>query len=177
MLYAIECNFDAVSEQKIVNLWKKLEEIGITTPHSKALRPHITLSIGEADDLELICENFKPICSVEKPFPITFNHIGIFPNKELVLYLGLNVTAEIVAWHQKVNNLLLCYLENPWSYYLPDNWTPHCTLSDNVQPELIPEAITQAKALPLPMEVTVSGMSVHTLDPVKYLKSFVLKVS
>jgi 2'-5' RNA ligase len=58
--------------------------------------------------------------------------LGTFPGGEGALFLGVPVTAELLAFHANVHTALANQLVEHWPHYLPGNWVPHCTLAEGL---------------------------------------------
>jgi hypothetical protein len=55
-----------------------------------------------------------------------------FPRATGVLFLGVQVTPELLAFHADVHAALGGLPIRPWAYYLPGNWIPHCALAEGL---------------------------------------------
>lgn len=51
---------------------------------------------------------------------------------EEALFLGVPVTADLLAFHADVRATLAGQAVEHWPYYLPGNWVPHCTLAEGL---------------------------------------------
>jgi 2'-5' RNA ligase len=60
--------------------------------------------------------------------------LGTFPGGEGALFLGVQVTAGLLAFHAQVHAALGGEPVKHWPYYQPGNWVPHCTLAEGLGP-------------------------------------------
>jgi len=51
---------------------------------------------------------------------------------EGALFLGVTVTADLLAFHAGMHAALAGQPVEHWPYYLPGNWVPHCTLAEGL---------------------------------------------
>lgn len=58
--------------------------------------------------------------------------LGTFPGITGALFLGVQVTTELLALHADVHAALAGQPIRHWAYYLPGNWIPHCTLAEGL---------------------------------------------
>jgi hypothetical protein len=56
------------------------------------------------------------------------------PGGEGALFLGVQVTAGLLAFHAQVHAVLGGETVKPWPYDQPGNWVPHCTLAEGLGP-------------------------------------------
>ena len=61
--------------------------------------------------------------------------LGTFPTKENALFLGAVTDAEVLAVHSAVHDALAGKVRDPWAYYLPGAWVPHCALAQDLDPK------------------------------------------
>lgn len=58
--------------------------------------------------------------------------LGTFPGREGALFLAVQVTTELLAFHLEVHAALAGQPVEHWPYYQPGNWVPHCTLAEGL---------------------------------------------
>ena len=49
-----------------------------------------------------------------------------------MLFLGVTVTAQLLAFHGDVHAALAGQPGEHWPYYFPGRWVPHCTLAEGL---------------------------------------------
>ena len=77
-----------------------------------------------------------------------------------------------VHWdlHQMIADLEL----HPHAYYLPDRWVPHCTIAQNIQPELVPTAFDVARKSFKPIGAKITEIGLVRFRPVVSLGKYQL---
>jgi 2'-5' RNA ligase len=125
--------FDEQADIVVRRLWQLLADAGLpslTTRTHRRHRPHVSLSVAES----LAHANLTPVRSVlMTPAPtMQLYTLGTFPGRKGALFLGVTVTAELLAFHAKVYATLADQPVGHWPYYQPSNWVPHCTLAEGV---------------------------------------------
>jgi len=176
MPYAIVLYFDERSEYSIQEIWKKISDNGIPNEiHGAGIRPHITLAIYD----ELLCQpcdnELARFASKTTHLNISFSHLGIFTNPETVLFLAPTPTRELVNFHSKVHECLSTEARQPWEFYQPGKWVPHCTVALDLDQEQLHEAISLCADLHFPMNLHATQVGAVEFLPMKDLFRFNLK--
>ena len=70
-----------------------------------------------------------------------------------------------LAFHKIFNQ----YSSNPWVYYLPGKWVPHCTLAVNLNNAMVNKAIDVCKNLMLPIDVEFQSIGLFEFKSNKQL--------
>ncbi|WP_374049795.1 2'-5' RNA ligase family protein [Neobacillus sp. PS3-34] len=70
---------------------------------------------------------------------ITFNSIGSFL-KSGALFYSPTITKDLIEFHSNHHKYFKQFNDIPISIYSPDNWIPHCTLSNRLSSERLAEA-------------------------------------
>jgi 2'-5' RNA ligase superfamily len=120
-------------------------------------RPHVSLAVAEslaATDPAVLW----PVLAARKPV-LHLHVLATFPGSEGVLFLGVTVTAQLVAFHGEVHAALAGQPGEHWPYYLPGRRVPHCTLAEGL------DEAQAAKAFALllryePITATVSSAGI-----------------
>ena len=137
--------FIALFDSKTENVIKKLEDdirhylIPFHSEKIKNGRPHLTLGhyyeLDKEEYIRLIEAFYEPIAC----FDITFNTIGSFLNYS-TLFLSPTITKELIDFHSNHYYFFDKFNGKANSLYLPDQWTPHCTIVNRLAPEKLTEA-------------------------------------
>ncbi|MFW9999185.1 MAG: 2'-5' RNA ligase family protein [Candidatus Hodarchaeota archaeon] len=138
MPYAIVLTFDEESNHIITYIFRRFKNENISPIlHDVKMKPHITLSIYENIDINIVKERLLLFSIETKPFKIQISSIGYFPSEESVLFLNPKASIELLNFQQKAYNLF----KNFKTKSSPITWIPHCTLGINIQMENLPRAI------------------------------------
>jgi len=131
--HAIEMYFDDRADAAVRKLWQALAEAGLpslaTLTHRRH-RPHVSLVVAESlagADLAAL----RSVLMSRQP-TLDLYVLGTFPGSEGVLFLGVPVTADLLALHGDVHSALAGQPVEHWPHYLPGNWVPHCALAEGL---------------------------------------------
>jgi 2'-5' RNA ligase len=166
MPYAVELYLDATTEQLVRGLWRTLAEAGVSQAMlAEGFYPHITLGIANQLDSAALWPELSAMARRTCPQPVTLSHFGVFPNPEAVLFLGATVTRSLLDMHEAFSQLFEAYAQEPWGYYRPGHWVPHCTLALYLDPAGISQALNICLPVGLPIEARVEGLGVTEINP------------
>lgn len=133
MAHALECYFDDDADAAVRALWQRLDQAGVPSPAHREHRPHLSFAVagaippatrrGLAADLSLL--------AMPRLWLYT---LGTFPTNQNILMLCPVTDAELLAVHVAVHDALAGKVRDPWAYYLPGAWVPHCGLAEDLTP-------------------------------------------
>lgn len=133
MAHALEMYFDGQSDAAVRELWYLLAEAelpSLATRTHRRHRPHVSLTVAESlADADL--EPLRSVLNAHQPI-LHLYVLGTFPGSEGALFLGVQVTKELLAFHAAVYAALAGQPIEHWPYYEPGNWVPHCTLAEGL---------------------------------------------
>lgn len=172
MPYAISLLFDIKSSDSIYRVFKRLKKNKISHKgliHDLKIKPHITFSIYENIDLEIVKERLNQFCKNHNEFKIQISSIGYFPSEESVLFLNPKVNNELLSIQQKVFELF----EDFEAEKSPKTWVPHCTLCMYLQKDKLVKAIDIVKEEIVitkenPFFIIGDSISIVEFEPFKY---------
>lgn len=168
-LYVIEAFFDPATDGAIRAVWRALGERGIASPGDDPVaRPHLTLGVYGTLDLNNAAVPLAAL-TAGPIVPLTFGSLGLFPPsaREAVVFAAPIVTAELLALHLRVHDLLAGCASDPAPYYAPGQFEPHCTLTQRCPPERIAEVLGICQGLPLPLTGQVTAYGLVATDPLR----------
>jgi len=148
MPYAIVMHVEKTTAVRITTLWDVLAEgdnVGRVKFSDEQIRfnypPHITLTVVDTADPDVLVETLEPIAACWTPLPISFDSIAILPRKPVAPMLARpNVTAEILKRHKQVFDALPP--NSTTVYHTPKAWQPHVTLARDIPSEKLGDALT-----------------------------------
>jgi 2'-5' RNA ligase len=125
--------FDDQADAEVRRLWQRLSDAGLpslATRTHRRHRPHVSLAVAES----LAEADPAPLRSVlTSPLPeLSLYTLSTFPGTAGVLFLGVQVTAELLAFHARLHTALAGQPIRHWAYYLPGSWIPHCALAEGL---------------------------------------------
>lgn len=131
MAHALECYFDPAADRAVRALWQRLALAGVP---SVAGRPHLSFAVAGTIPPATRRSLVKDLALLAMP-SVWLYTLGTFPTNQNALLLGAVTDAELLAVHVAVHDALAGRVRDPWAYYLPGVWVPHCTLAEDVTPE------------------------------------------
>lgn len=153
MAHALECYFDDEADAAIRALWQRLEQAGVpslATRTHRNHRPHVTFAVAGAIPPAARRSLTADLALLSMP-QLWLYTLGTFPNGQNALLLGAVTDAELLAVHVAVHDALAGRVRDPWAYYLPGAWVPHCTLAEDVTPA----------------QLTAGFAALHPIEPVR----------
>jgi 2'-5' RNA ligase len=176
MDYAILLHFDKDSEDRIYELWREAQKLGGDTHLTDCvIRPHITLAIFEDTDIISFCSKLEIFSKQVKKFSLRLESIGTFATRQGVLFLSPVITDSLLELHKGFYGYFEGDIEGINSYYTPNNWVPHCSISMNNSVEVFGSIFERILEVYDPMDAQISEISVIELNPaIRYIKNFEL---
>ncbi|HEX5405061.1 MAG TPA: 2'-5' RNA ligase family protein [Pseudonocardiaceae bacterium] len=152
MAHSLECYFDGEAEAAVRALWQRLEQAGVPSPATGAghHRPHVSFALGSAIPAAARRDLAVDLARLAMP-RLWLYTLGTFPTAENVLFLGAVTDAELLAVHVAVHDTLAGRVRDPWAYFLPGAWVPHCTLTREITPA----------------QLTTAFADLHPVEPIR----------
>jgi 2'-5' RNA ligase len=175
MGYAVELYFDSQTEKNVWNLRHILIEQGISSTLGKlGDKPHISLAVFSDVDCDSLISLTEQYASKIKPFDFQLNSIDIFPTDENVLFLSPVITNQLLKYHRDFHHRLAESKLTSSLYYIPANWTPHCTVEMNIPNEQFSKAVEVCQKAFKPLFGQFREIGVVEFRPIKHLRSWSL---
>lgn len=159
MAYSVSLWLGEAAEAQVRAIWAQLAEAGVGTFAGGSVRPHVTLAHGLELDLDPFVAALRGRLSAHPPFDLVFSGLGLFAEPN-VLYLSTRMSETLWTLHREVYGLSVAHGARPSLYYLPDTWTPHCTLALGLTPEEVLRAITVCQGMSFPLRAAVSRLGI-----------------
>ncbi|HJP75966.1 MAG TPA: 2'-5' RNA ligase family protein [Pseudonocardiaceae bacterium] len=134
MAQALEFFFDGEADAAVRALWQRLDEAGVpslATRSHRRHRPHVTFAIASSIPVRTRKDLAGELRLLSLP-TLWLYTLGTFPTQENALFLGAVTDAEVLAVHSAVHDVLAGKVRDPWAYYLPGAWVPHCALAQDL---------------------------------------------
>ncbi len=171
--YAVELYFDPESEQRILDLRRALIEQGYTALRDLLeFRPHISLAVfdqAHPDQLNPLVFDFSAVLA---PFEFRLSAVGTFPTAENVIFLAPVPTFTLLDCHHRFHQRLAQTSLTCWTYYLPGQWVPHCTIEVNIPAERFAAALDFTRRIFQPVEGRFESIGVIEFRPVVELATW-----
>lgn len=161
MNFAIELCFDELVEARICELWERIEQAGLP---SRLLEfghtPHVSLGVCAELDCKAFAGQLAEFAATQPKLHATLISLGTFSNRQGVVFLGLINTPELLDMHARFDALFAAVARDPWEYYRPGRWVPHCTLTTALDPEQVASALRVCAEVPLPIQATLESIAI-----------------
>ncbi|MEW6232128.1 MAG: 2'-5' RNA ligase family protein [Chloroflexota bacterium] len=159
---SINLVFDASSEGRIYELWRRLEAQGLMVPGLTGYRPHITLSAYEAEAPDDLIGDLADVAHRHRGFPVRLDTVGCFVD-HAVLYLGARVSRDLLGLHHSVHEHVAATSAAPpvAEFLYPDQWVPHLTIATGRSIEELPAALEILLRSYLPIEARGTDITVR----------------
>lgn len=169
--YAIHLFFDQQTESAIRNVWREMAESGVAPYlHQSANRPHITLSIYRALDLDEARSRLAGLAGRHAALPVSFPKMGIFPGARPVVFLAPLVTLPLLELQAAVCQEADDLAELPdFDHYRPGHWVPHCAVAMEFDGARLDEVLHVALGLVLPLQGQIAEIGLTEMRPVRHL--------
>ena len=173
MGYAVELYFDSQTEKRVWDLRHTLIKQGISSTTSRlGDRPHVSLAVFPNVNCDDLVSVTKGYANVIKSFDFQFSAIGSFSTNENVLFLSPVLTNQLLNYHESFHHRLADAKLTPSSYYIPGNWTPHCTVEMNIPDEQFPKAFEICEKNFIPFAGQFREIGIIEFRPIKRLANW-----
>lgn len=159
--FAIELFLDADAEARIREIWERIAQAGLP---SRLLdmghTPHVSLGVCANLDPAAFAERLSDFALREPKLHATLVSLGTFANRQGVVFFGLITTRELIDLHVRFDALFCSAARDPWEYYRPGRWVPHCTLTTALDPTQVAAALRICAEVPLPIQATLESVGI-----------------
>jgi 2'-5' RNA ligase len=126
--------FDDEADAAVRALWRRLDDAGVPSlavRSHRRHRPHVSLAVAGAIPPRTRDALRASLRLLALP-NLWLYTLSTFPTDENALFLGAVVDAELLAVHSAAHDALAGRVSQPWAYYLPGAWVPHCALAQDL---------------------------------------------
>jgi hypothetical protein len=131
LIAALEVDFAPPAQYRFRELWRGLRAAGHPAPSAGFAEPHISLACGRGLADPLAVERLNEVVRLAgpaAPSQVVLGSVGAFAGRDDVAYLAPVVTPALLTWHAAVWDAVVPAFRDPWGYYSPGAWIPHCTM-------------------------------------------------
>jgi hypothetical protein len=114
-----------------LDLWRRIEAVGHTTPGSLGFDPHVTICVFDRCDPEAVAVALEGI-DLGLGRQVDFYNISSFPDSGVVYLSVADVSGALSAIHGVAFERLEPVVHGVSPYYRPERWIPHCTLAERL---------------------------------------------
>jgi 2'-5' RNA ligase len=175
MPFAVELYFDQQTETEVRAIWNELADNGISDAMSQGdACPHVSLGVYRDLEISSCSDALSRFAGVTSRLDVTLASLGLFPTSEGVVFLAPVVTSDLLNLHERFHRQFAGFSGSPWSYYLPGNWVPHCTLAIGISSELLPRTIEICERMVRPFHGRFERVGIVEFPPVSQVSMFEL---
>jgi len=134
MAHALGMFVDDGADTGVRALWRRLDDAGVPSlavRGHRRHRPHVSLAVAGAIPQRTRDALRAELALLALP-GLWLYTLGTFPTEENALFLAAVVDTELLAVHSAAHDVLAGRTSQPWAYYLPGAWVPHCTLAQDL---------------------------------------------
>jgi 2'-5' RNA ligase superfamily len=132
LAHAVELFFDAAAETRVRALWGNVAHAQVERlPRcaSPLYRPHVSLAVFESDDPEWVVPALRRAIVSAGDLELSLSALGLFVDADRTLpFLVVAANERLVDLHHLLAAVVEAHGMQSRPFYLPQAWTPHCTL-------------------------------------------------
>lgn len=145
----------------IAVLRSELADNGLAS--SLGFNAHLSLAIcprSSVSEIEAALDSLQPI----EPVTVRLTQLGVFPRPVGVLFFGLAPSIDLLGLHRAVHQRLEAAGVPRSEWYLPNLWTPHCTIAMPLPPSKVALALSLVRDATLPLEGSLESLEVRAIS-------------
>ena len=150
-----------LADAAVRDLWHRLDDAGVPSlaRHShRRHRPHVSLAVAGAIPPRTRDALRADLALLAMP-RLWLYTLGTFPTEQNVLFLGAVVDTELLAVHSAAHDVLAGRVRQPWAYFLPGAWVPHCTLAHDLTASQLAAGLAALHPI-APIRADVAGLGI-----------------
>jgi len=171
--FAVHLDLDPHSAAALAPLIEAIEraDSDAMTPRRTGIAPHLSLAVYERLVPAAITALLQHFADAQPAFGIQLASLGLFAGPPSVLFAAPVVSTELLALHRAYHQATRSAGPGCWAHYLPENWVPHVTLGEGLQPDTVPAAVGNVIAGWRPRPAVLRRISLVRFHPVEVLWS------
>lgn len=159
MALAVCLLFDPRTDDAVRSLWRRLEDVGVSTllshTHGRHV-PHLSYAVLRTFDIDKVMDA-ADLLPDEGPMTLHFDGLGLFRRSRS--WLVPAVTSDIAGRQERVVQAVESTGADLHKHYRPGVWVPHCTVAPRVRlDELSNLAAAVYEVLPLTATVESAAL-------------------
>lgn len=160
MQIAVELYLDSAADTAVRRIWAALDDGGVASLGSRqdsSYCPHVSLAVCDNGAEDQVAALARRVAARALGLPLTLAALGFFLTDEAPAFLAVTPTIGLLQFHHDLVGRVLPAMGQPWPYYAPDAWFPHCTLATHVADRpRVTEIVSQFR---LPIAATVRSVN------------------
>lgn len=141
-MYGVVALLDEENHRKIEQIWREIRKTLGTHGISKIPVPHFSFHVAKGYDLDALKILVESESKTIEPFNVRTIGLGIFTGVQPVLHIPIMNSPLLLEIHERLWNRITPLSDEPVTYYHPDLWRTHITLTHHdVGHDLLPKVI------------------------------------
>jgi 2'-5' RNA ligase len=174
--FAIMLTMDPATTGKIERIERDIAAVHHEhRPFDSDMRPHITLAACQHLDVSRCKLVMDEYANRGLMTTFHFGSLGVFTLESAVVFAAPVVTNDLLEGHRWFHQRLAEIASGPAVSYQPDNWVPHCTLAERIPKSLLPDVITIASAMSLPLRGQLEAVHLAEFPAARILHAVKLR--
>jgi 2'-5' RNA ligase len=173
MPFAVEMFLDPTSAATVRQVWRKLAAAGVSAAMREGGgRPHVTLAVCERLDRVGFAPVLARFAATTVAPRLSFASFGVFPTEPAVVFMAPVVTTDLLSLHARLHRRFAEFASEQWTYYLPGQWVPHCTLAEQLPGAAVPRALDLFRQVRLPLACRLEEIGIVEFRPIEHRETF-----
>ncbi|MEM7028490.1 MAG: 2'-5' RNA ligase family protein [Chloroflexota bacterium] len=151
MAYGVGLRFDETTEKQVIDVWRQLSALGVTTALSRdGYFPHVSMILSETLQVDAFINEISQALKAVAKIQLHFSSVSLFAQPDIVLYYGITPTTALLGLHTLSYEVYYKHATKLNQLYLPEAWVPHCGLAIRIDEEKLKASIDIARTIRLP---------------------------
>ena len=136
-MYAVFSELDAEHRAKINDHWSQSQANCAPSGAPAVPVPHFTWWLAEEADRDLLKRAVQGLAQSLLPFEIKTSGIGLFTHPDPTIYIPIVRNSRLLLLHETIWEHCRPASKRSVPYYAPENWLPHITIAQPIEPGTI----------------------------------------
>lgn len=138
MKYALELFLDPFTDARIRTAWDAIHSAtGVSYMQASGAHPHVALTVFESEPIS----TSKLMDQVARcTIPSSLKPVGLGSFAGGVVFISIKTQVELLSLQNRVVEICRRNQVKLWEHYTQEKWVPHCTLMQNLPPDMIETA-------------------------------------
>ncbi len=160
-MQAVISLLDYKHHQMVKDLWAELKkEFGVSKVY-QAPEPHFSYQLARYYNLKSLESYLRQIAASKIPFKVRAGGLGIFTKPDLVLYIPVVRSPELMQFHEVLWQEIFNIGSGIEDYYHPSRWMPHITIGiGDIKKDNLPEIIHFLAERDFNWEITIDNIGI-----------------
>lgn len=133
MVYGIISRLDEEHTAQINMIWQLWRDMGLTDALPELPTPHFSYHVAESYELVPLANDIQNFASATATFHVRTSGLGLFQSEtDTILYIPIVRDLALFEVHEYIIGYAQPHATNSLTYYYPESWLPHITLSSRI---------------------------------------------